>query len=132
MNYWRNNMQLIMSVDRKECSTSINATSRAQLKRFLTQDGLSFELARGFYKGVEEQAFVINDPSPQQIQYLYAMARLYRQESVIYADRDFGMICHLDGEVMEIYRWIKAESTEGLAGYTETKDGIFTLVDYDV
>lgn len=125
-------MKIIMSVDRIECSKGINAYKRKLFKQYLKSEGYTYELAKGTYKGIEEQIFIV-DLIPTGYSKVSTIAKVFNQESIllVYSKTGDSWLIYMGEAPIEyigIYQEVSKEKAISLDNYTETKDGFFACI----
>ena len=129
------NMKIIMSVDRTECSTSVNAKHRSLFREFLNKSNLIYQLAKGVYLGDAEQSFVVELPADaiqEKADALKTIAVLFKQESILIVE-EFGpsFLEYLDGRdsaYIGTYQLISKELAQESENYTQIGDNFYTCL----
>lgn len=123
-----------ISADKSDVSTSVNARNRAMLRRFLDSQGYEYELAKGVYRGIEEQSFIVKCPKLVPIT---TLAKLFEQESILVEYKPNNWMLEFlsyDGQetsrvLLGEMREIKESERNLYDSYTQTKDGFFTVTE---
>lgn len=126
-------MKILMSVDRANKSSSMNASNRALFEKFLSKQGYEWEKVIGCYqekgqdKPQQEQSYLIETHDSDDLKLI---GQLFEQDSIL-RFHDVGSGAYLtslnNGDVEYIGVWTKVSDAEAKANghYTETNDGFF-------
>jgi len=117
-------------------STDQNATFESQRQAAITLNGvlsdlgLPFKKAKGVYKGLEEDAFVVVVKNQEEIDSLTAIAfNSFNQESVLHQDANQqATLLFSNGTRKPLGKLVQVQSTDGLEAYTVVDGNIYAAI----
>lgn len=118
---------IIFSVFQAEKSYFNNESDSLTIARVLKANNINYKLAEGFYKGVGETCFIVQN-SLGNYPLIMQIARNFKQESILLRHADgTAELEYLDGrrEFLGEFVKVSAEIAENRDSYTITEDGYY-------
>ena len=132
------NYVCIFSVDRIEDTKKLNNQKQAMTRRILNKlskiHGITWNEAKGMYKGESETSFVVvmdnRDKFKPVMNDIYDIATRTKQESILVQDaQGESYLCYLtDGRKEKLGKLRQVESIQGLDAYTELNGKYYAIV----
>lgn len=120
---------VILSAERSELNAFQNMGNTLEMKEALTRRSMEFIEVNGVYKGTKEKSFAVKMNSSGDIHWIKAVARFFKQESVLAVDANKRAVLVFMGDNSGIelgtFHKVPKSVADSLEAYTETEDGFY-------
>ena len=121
-------MKMILSAELSTNDWSTNTKETFRLYECLKSNGVSFEVAKGHYKGSNEISFVCSGLNEEQVhQVAYIAMQSYKQESVLVIDNEQCELRYANGRSENIGKWteVSKDMVKRFEGFTSVEGRYF-------